>query len=83
MKATYTENNQTEISNILECGQRKLDIVFYAKGLLRDLPSVFIIPDRILKEYVHNSDTRYFLNVDYSKEPVEWVIDTGERPDQR
>lgn len=81
MKTTYTENNQTEISNVLEIGQRKLDITFYAKGLLRDLPAVFMIPDRILKEYIHNSKTQFFLNVDYNKEPVEWVIDSGERPD--
>ena len=81
MKAKYTENNQTEISSLLESGQRKLNIVFYAKGPLRDLPAVFMIPDRILKDYVHNSKTQFFLNVDYSKEPVEWVIDAGERPD--
>ena len=80
MKATYTENNQTEISKALESGHGKLDITFYAKGPLRDLPSVLMIPDHILKEYVRNSKTQFFLNVDYNKEPVEWVIDAGERP---
>jgi len=80
MRATYTENNQTEISSILETGQRKLDISFYAKGPLRDLPAVFMIPDHVIKEYVPNSETQFFLNVDYNKEPVEWVIDMGERP---
>jgi hypothetical protein len=41
---------------------------------------VYIIPDHFSKEYVSNSATEYFLNVDYDKEPVEWIIDTGERP---
>jgi hypothetical protein len=80
MKVTYNKNNQTEISNALESGQHHLDIAFSAKGLLKDLPNVYIIPDHFFKEYVSNSATQYFLNVDYDKEPVEWIIDTGERP---
>ena len=80
MKVTYFKNNQTEISNALESGQRKLDIVFSAKGLLKDLPNVYIIPNHFFEEYVDNSGTQFFLNVDYDKEPVEWVIDVGERP---
>jgi hypothetical protein len=79
MKVNYSENNQTEISNILESGQRKLDIAFYAKGPLRDLPTVYIIPNHFFKEYVSNSATQFYLNVDFDKEPVEWVIDSGER----
>ena len=80
MKVTYNENNQTEISKALEVGQKKLDIIFYSKGQLRDLPDVFMIPDHVIKEYVKDSSTRFFLNVDYDKEPAEWVIDIGERP---
>jgi hypothetical protein len=80
MKVTYNENNQMETSNILESGERKLEIAFQAKGLLRDLPSVFLIPDHLLKEHVGNSPTQFFLNDDFDKEPVEWVIDGGERP---
>ena len=80
MKTSYTENNQTEISKAMESGKAKLDIIFNAKGPLRDLPSVFMIPDHFLKEYVPNSKTQFFLNVDFNKEPVEWVIDAGERP---
>ena len=80
MKVIYNENNQTEISKELESGQRKLDISFIAKGLLRDLPNVFMIPDHILKEYVPNSASQFFLNVDFDKEPTEWVIDKGEQP---
>jgi len=80
MKVTYNENNQTEISKALESGQSKLDISFFANGLLKDLPSVFIIPDHILKEYVPNSASQFFLNVDFDKEPTEWVIDKGEQP---
>jgi len=38
-----------------------------------------MIPDHFLKEYVPNSESQFFLNVDYDKEPVEWVIDKGER----
>ena len=80
MKASYTENNQTEISKILENGKAKLDITFNARGPLMDLPSVFMIPDHFFKEYVRNSKTQFFLNVDYNKEPVEWVVEGGERP---
>jgi hypothetical protein len=80
MKATYTENNQTEISKVLESGQQKLDIAFYAEGLLRDLPTVFMIPEHFLNAYVPDSKSQFFLNVDYNKEPVAWVIDKGERP---
>ncbi len=81
MKASYTENNQTEISKILESGKAKLDITFNARGPLRDLPLLFMIPGHFFKAYVRNSKTQFFLNVDFNKEPVEWVIDTGERPD--
>jgi hypothetical protein len=80
MRATYTENNQTEISKILATGQPKLDIAFFAEGPLKDLPTVFMIPDNFLKGYVPNSASQFFLNVDYSKEPAEWVVDKGERP---
>ena len=79
MKVNYNENNLTEISSALESGQRKLDIAFYAKGLLRDLPTVYIIPNHFFKEYVGNSSTQFYLNVNFDKEPVEWVIDSGER----
>jgi hypothetical protein len=80
MNAAYTENNQTEISEILKSSQLKLDITFYAKGPLRDLPAVFLIPEHILKLYDNNRGIKFFLNVDYNKEPAEWVIDAGERP---
>jgi hypothetical protein len=80
MKVKYWENNQTEISKALESGQHKLDIAFSAQGPLKDLPSVYMIPDHILKEHIKNSVRRFFLNVDYDKEPVNWVIDVGERP---
>lgn len=80
MNVNYSDNNHTEISNILHSGQRKLDIAFYAKGPLRDLPSVFMIPDYILKKYGEDTKLPYFLNVDYSKDPVEWVVEGGERP---
>jgi len=80
MKVNYSANNQTEISNALDRNDRKLDIVFSATGLLKDLPNVYIIPNRVFKEYVSNSPTKFFLNVDFDKEPVEWVIDIGERP---
>jgi hypothetical protein len=80
MTVNYSTNNHTEISNALESGERKLDIAFSADGLLKDLPNVYIIPTHFFKDYVPNSATRYFLNVNFDKEPVEWVIDVGERP---
>jgi hypothetical protein len=80
MKASYTENNLTEISKILESGKAKLEISFNAKEPLTDLPSVFLIPDHFFREYIPNSKTQFFLNVDFNKDPVEWVIDAGERP---
>ncbi|HEV8513779.1 MAG TPA: hypothetical protein VGQ59_10900 [Cyclobacteriaceae bacterium] len=79
MKVTYSENNLTEISGALESGQRKLDIAFYAKGPLSDLPSVYIIPNQFFKEFVSNSAIQFYLNVDFDKEPAEWVIDSGKR----
>ena len=80
MNVNYSDNNRTDVSNILERGQRKLDIAFYAEGPLKDLPSVFMIPDHVLKKYAEDTRLSYFLNVDYSKEPVEWVVEGGERP---
>jgi hypothetical protein len=80
MIVTYNENNQTEISKALESGQRKLDISFFADGLLKDLPGVLMIRDHFVKEYVPDSASQFFLNVDSDKEPVEWVIDKGEQP---
>jgi hypothetical protein len=80
MKVDYSENNQTEVSKALEKGQRDLEITFDAEGPLRDLPSTFTIPQQILKERIRHSATKYFLNVDYDKDPIGWVIDVGERP---
>jgi hypothetical protein len=80
MKVTYWENNQTEISKALDTGQRNLEITFDARGPLRDLPGSYRIPDPVIKEHVKNSIQQFYLNVDYDKDPAEWVIDVGERP---
>ena len=37
MNATYTANNQTEISEILNSSQRKLDITFYRDDIRKEL----------------------------------------------
>ena len=80
MKITYWENNQTEISKVLDSGQKELEISFDAQGPLRDLPNVYRIPDHIIKEHITHNGSQFFLNVDRDKEPVQWVIDVGERP---
>jgi hypothetical protein len=80
MKINYWENNQAEISAVLNSGHKELNITFDAIGALKDLPTVFRIPEHIFREHAENRGSQFFLNVDKDKEPIQWVIDIGERP---